>query len=154
MSQTEYFYTEALPRKSNDPRVFAAATATIVLWDGKDGSMFFLPQGGDPMRYMAKGFKPNPPRGWVNDLGRPVRPPLNPMAGDSWEPTFVKTGLQLEYERKLAEMQAESDRKESLRKGIEANQGQLASALERIAERLDAKESQEAAPKKRENAKA
>ena len=132
MENAQYFYTEAAPNKSDNPRFMAASYPTIVLWDGNTGEPFFLPQGGDPMRYIAKGFKTNPPKGWASDPSRPVRKPMQPMAAGDWEPTRTKSGNQLEYERKLAEMKQEAERKESLRVTTEQNAGRLAEALEAL----------------------
>lgn len=141
----QYLWTEAKGGDAHRPK-----NANAVLWDSNTGEPFFLPPGGNPSRYFAKGFRQTPPKGWKPDPGRPINPPrIKSDAADEWEPKQKKSDLQLEYERKLGDMKAENDRKDALQRSLEAQQSRLADALEIIATK-----SEPEAPKKREKANA
>ncbi len=90
---------------------FRQETANAVLWDRHSGDPFFMPPGGDPMRYLAKGFKTSPPKGYVMDLGRPYRPPVEPLPEEEWEPDGHIGPAMEEWNSKYAELTAERDKK-------------------------------------------
>lgn len=109
-----------------DTPTFRQETCNAVLWDCHSGDPFFLPPGRDPMHYLAKGFKTTPPKGYKMHPDRPYRPPAEPIPEAEWEPDGYVGPLQVEFEKKLAEMNAERD-KEQLEEKL---QGQSAADMQ------------------------
>lgn len=133
---------------------FRQETANVVLWDCHSGDPFFLPPGRDPMHYLAKGFKTTPPVGYKMHPDRPHLPPKEPIPEVEWEPDGYVGPLQVEFEKKLAEMNAERDKKqleeklagqnatdmqETMREFIELQKQRLELEMEEARARLEGK---------------
>lgn len=138
-----------------DTPTFKQETCNVVLWDCHSGDPFFLPPGRDPMHYLAKGFKTTPPKGYKMHPDRPHRPPAEPIPEVEWEPDGYVGPLQVEYEKKLTEMNAERDKKQleeklsgqnavdmqkTMKEFIELQKQRLELEMEEARAKLEAKE--------------
>ena len=132
----QYFYHTAVGRNP----ALRQVTANTVLWDTNDGTAFMLPPGRSPTYYIAKGFKPYPPEGFVADKDLHLVPPLNPMRAEPWTPKHEKSDLQRGLEVILAKLAEEEEQKNALANAVARNQDKMAAALEILAGKADAPE--------------